>query len=291
MLTILTKQQGIDIDNYADKHASQLLAVTKRTGYLDRAYMRSMLNDLGGFATLVRLEALADQQAMQYDISYATRMQEQYGNVQDYCYDQLSQCYDATNEVLHQCNALLTDLSDATGLRNLSVASDCIAIGLLGNAQAILSNFCVMPGLGLCYDISVRCGHVITSKAMELVQSKLNDMQSVAKFLQAIEQPELADKLASWHAIVNESLATAKGQAVPAWLLLYKASSPSWGVSHWSKLNGHMHCELSLSNELVSERLSSGGKTRSMDYGSQHDKVVLLDYINFMNVKLSEAGE
>ena len=274
--------------NYADKYIQSLKqGMYKNSACVDTSYAREVVADLQSFAALVRMECLNDMTLLHQDMNYAKNMQDSYEDFAEYCYDMLKQAFNATNEILSQCNQLFYDLRGKLNFEHtdICVASNYIVFNAFGQGNMLeLYNFKRMTGIGMCYDMRMRQQTIVTNNVQEQMQSKFDNLVELADVIRCLrDASSIAQSIDAWSAIVNDKLADAKLQAMAAWNATYKAYKNDWFNVEFTKQNAATYCNLVLTTKKVYEMLHNRGKTKKLDYGIDHMKVLQLDYVNNSN--------
>lgn len=288
MITLDSKQFRIDLNNFAETYRSQM---RKKLGgpysYVDSAYIRDVLTDLDSFAACIKLECLTDMTMLHNDVQQAEIIKDAYETYGDYCLDVLKQAYNATNECLTLNNKLYYDLQNALQFEHVDIAvsSGYVAFNSFsGGATVELINFKRMTGLGLCYDIRMKQQQIITSNIQEKMQSKLINVIELSELLSQLHnESEVYQKLDAWSEVVNDKLLEHKIQALPAWNAVWNTYKEQWFQLELTKQNAVIYCSLSMLRSKFTEQLFRYGKTKRLDYGTDHNKVVQLDYFNNSN--------
>jgi hypothetical protein len=288
MIKLERKQFEIDVANYADSYVQVLKSgMNRASAFADTSYIHSIIQELGQFSCLIRLECLNDMTMLHNDVGYARTMHESYESIGEYCYEMLKQAYDATNETLMHCNKLYYDLHSILQPEaiDISVATGYIAFNAFGNTAVLtLTNFKRMSGIGLCYDIQWQGRTIMTSNIQEQMSSKLKELQELAEVLRLLNDGgDFVDKIDAWSSIVNDKLVNAKIDAMAAWNATYNTYKKLWFNTEFTKQNAQIFCSLDIIKDKFVEAVCRQGKVHKIDYRQNHMQVLMLDYVNNAN--------
>lgn len=286
MVTIERKQYCIDMLEYASKYATRLKqGLLKHSTYVDADYMRDIIEDLGSFAPIIRMECLNDMTLLHTDTKIAGELKSMYTDFGDYCYDMLKTAYDATNETLLLCNQLYYDIVQVLSPEHIdvAVATNYIAFNAFGKGGTVeLTNFKRLSGIGLCYDILVKQQGIATSNVQEKMQARLAYFAELGEVISQLNnETQLFQLIDKWSENVNDKLLDIKNNALPAWIATYYAYN--WQQLDLTKQNALTYCNLSVQPKKVVEALFNKGRSKRVDYGVDYAKVLQLDYLNNAN--------
>lgn len=292
MIKIERKQFEIDIANYADTYMQVLRnGMNKASSFADTGYVSSIMQELGHFSCLIRLECLNDMTMLHNDVAYARSMHDAYSTIGEYCYDMLKQAFDATNETLMQCNKLYYDLQRSLQPEHIdiSVATNYIAFNAFGNsATLLLTDFKRMSGVGLCYDMQWQGKTICISSVQEHMSPRLIELQELSDVLRALHDAgDVVNCIDNWSAIVNDKLLTSKISAMAAWTIIFNTYKKLWSNIEFTKQNAQVFCNLSLTKDKFVESVFRQGRVKRFDYRQNYMQVLMLDYVNNANFDLS----